>query len=148
MQNSDKSRFCIFVVCMHSPQGAKRPTPTQSTCLYYDHDNEVSKCVCTPNFADGLSLSVTVFIIRVTHWQADMASSANQVTIIANCFYFLILYTLRHDYSNYVAQAIIAIIVLKCQDDYFLFLHSQSRRKARADGSLAQTWRCIVFTVT
>ena len=27
-------------------QGAKRPTPTQSTCLYYDHDNEASKCVC------------------------------------------------------------------------------------------------------
>ena len=26
-------------------QGAKRPTPTQSTCLYYDHDNEASKCV-------------------------------------------------------------------------------------------------------
>jgi hypothetical protein len=25
-------------------QGAKRPTPTQSTCLYYDHDNEASKC--------------------------------------------------------------------------------------------------------
>ncbi len=26
-------------------QGAKRPTPTQSTCLYYYHDNEASKCV-------------------------------------------------------------------------------------------------------
>ncbi len=26
-------------------QGAKRPTPTQSTCLYYDHDSEASKCV-------------------------------------------------------------------------------------------------------
>ncbi len=25
---------------------SKRPTPTQSTCLYYDHDNEASKCVC------------------------------------------------------------------------------------------------------
>jgi hypothetical protein len=25
-------------------QGAKRPTPTQSTCLYYYHDNEASKC--------------------------------------------------------------------------------------------------------
>jgi hypothetical protein len=23
-------------------QGAKRPTPTQSTCLYYDHDNDGS----------------------------------------------------------------------------------------------------------
>ena len=29
-------------------QGAKRPTPTQSTCLYYDHDNEASKCVASP----------------------------------------------------------------------------------------------------
>ncbi len=27
------------------PPGAKRPTPTQSTCLYYYHDNEASKCV-------------------------------------------------------------------------------------------------------
>ena len=26
-------------------QGAKLPTPTQSTCLYYYHDNEASKCV-------------------------------------------------------------------------------------------------------
>ncbi len=26
-------------------QGEKRPTPTQSTCLYYYHDNEASKCV-------------------------------------------------------------------------------------------------------
>jgi hypothetical protein len=26
-------------------QGAKRPTPTQSTCLYYYHDNEASQCV-------------------------------------------------------------------------------------------------------
>ena len=26
--------------------GAKRPTPTQSTCLYYCHGNEASKCVC------------------------------------------------------------------------------------------------------
>ncbi len=24
---------------------SKRPTPTQSTCLYYCHDNEASKCV-------------------------------------------------------------------------------------------------------
>ncbi len=31
-----------FILTM---QGAKRPTPTQSTCLYYDHDNETSKCV-------------------------------------------------------------------------------------------------------
>jgi hypothetical protein len=27
------------------PQGAKRPTPTQLTCLYYCHGNEASKCV-------------------------------------------------------------------------------------------------------
>jgi hypothetical protein len=27
------------------PQGAQRPTPTQSTCLYYYHDHEASKCV-------------------------------------------------------------------------------------------------------
>ena len=29
--------------------GREAPTPTQSTCLYYDHDNEASKCVqkCT-----------------------------------------------------------------------------------------------------
>ncbi len=32
-------------------QGAKRPTPTQSTCLYYDHDNEASKCVWSPGRA-------------------------------------------------------------------------------------------------
>ena len=25
--------------------GREAPTPTQSTCLYYDHDNEASKCV-------------------------------------------------------------------------------------------------------
>ena len=24
--------------------GIEAPTPTQSTCLYYDHDNEASKC--------------------------------------------------------------------------------------------------------
>ena len=28
------------------PQGAKRPTPTQSTCLYYCHDNEANKWCC------------------------------------------------------------------------------------------------------
>jgi hypothetical protein len=26
------------------PQGALRPTPTPSTCLYYYHDNEASQC--------------------------------------------------------------------------------------------------------
>jgi hypothetical protein len=26
------------------------PTPTQSTCLYYDHDNVASKCVNSLNF--------------------------------------------------------------------------------------------------
>ncbi len=30
--------------------GASCPTPTQSTCLYYDHDNEASKCVNTRPF--------------------------------------------------------------------------------------------------
>jgi hypothetical protein len=25
----------------------RRPTPTQSTCLYYVHDNEASKCAIT-----------------------------------------------------------------------------------------------------
>jgi hypothetical protein len=31
--------------------GPKRPTPTQSTCLYYDHDNEASKCARTDSDA-------------------------------------------------------------------------------------------------
>ena len=31
---------------MHATTGAWRPTPTQSTCLYYCHGNEASKCVC------------------------------------------------------------------------------------------------------
>jgi hypothetical protein len=35
-------------------QGAKRPTPTQSTCLYYDHDNEASKCVCAKDMQNML----------------------------------------------------------------------------------------------
>ena len=30
---------------MHATTGAWRPTPTQSTCLYYCHGNEASKCV-------------------------------------------------------------------------------------------------------
>ena len=29
---------------MHATTGAWRPTPTQSTCLYYCHGNEASKC--------------------------------------------------------------------------------------------------------
>ena len=33
------------MVRVHYAQGAQRPTPTQSTCLYYCHDNEASKCV-------------------------------------------------------------------------------------------------------
>ncbi len=37
------SSLFLFIDCWS--QGAKRPTPTQSTCLYYDHDNEASKCV-------------------------------------------------------------------------------------------------------
>jgi hypothetical protein len=37
-------------------EGAKRPTPTQSTCLYYDHDNEASKCVCGLNCSQATKL--------------------------------------------------------------------------------------------
>ena len=51
------SSIARILACAQT-QGAKRPTPTQSTCLYYDHDNEASKCVpfagsmqCSP---DGL----------------------------------------------------------------------------------------------
>ena len=29
---------------VHDPKGAWRPTPTQSSCLNYCHDNEASKC--------------------------------------------------------------------------------------------------------
>ena len=38
------SSIARILACAQT-QGAKRPTPTQSTCLYYDHDNEASKCV-------------------------------------------------------------------------------------------------------
>jgi hypothetical protein len=37
------SSIARILACAQT-QGAKRPTPTQSTCLYYDHDNEASKC--------------------------------------------------------------------------------------------------------
>jgi hypothetical protein len=37
---------------------AKRPTPTQSTCLYYVHDNEASKCVQRRSNATGLQLEL------------------------------------------------------------------------------------------
>ena len=48
--NSDVGENQVCVVCcecvhVHAPQGAWRPTPTQSTCLYYCHGNEASKCV-------------------------------------------------------------------------------------------------------
>ena len=33
--------------------GREAPTPTQSTCLYYDHDNEASKCVEKSGFEVG-----------------------------------------------------------------------------------------------
>ena len=46
------SSIARILACAQT-QGAKRPTPTQSTCLYYDHDNEASKCV--------LILAIVVF---------------------------------------------------------------------------------------
>ena len=42
-------------------QGAKRPTPTQSTCLYYDHDNEASKCA-------GCSSVNTIAVFKDEKW--------------------------------------------------------------------------------
>jgi hypothetical protein len=45
--HAPSQNFQSFCLLVHGNvwQGAKRPTPTQSTCLYYDHDNEASKCV-------------------------------------------------------------------------------------------------------
>jgi hypothetical protein len=36
----------FFKLDKNNMQNRKRPTPTQSTCLYYDHDTEASKWVC------------------------------------------------------------------------------------------------------
>ncbi len=34
----------VRMLACAQPQGARRPTPTQSTCLEYCHGNEASKC--------------------------------------------------------------------------------------------------------
>ncbi len=54
--NFDSVKFKILKVELPEPTNllkvkaiylvAKRPTPTQSTCIYYYPDNEASKCVC------------------------------------------------------------------------------------------------------
>ena len=46
------SSIARILACAQT-QGAKRPTTTQSTCLYYDHDNEASKCDLSPQPPGG-----------------------------------------------------------------------------------------------
>jgi hypothetical protein len=59
-------------------QGAKRPTPTQSTCLYYCRDNEAVKCTlsgysygCSTRVCpEGLFRQPETFA-KLCAWQAD-----------------------------------------------------------------------------
>ena len=75
---------------MHATTGAWRPTPTQSTCLYYCHGNEASKCVHYFNFVtinlincflsyyfsfisiiDNIHLKIIVIIAIIVTWRCS-----------------------------------------------------------------------------
>ncbi len=103
----------LLLVLLYLTQGAKRPTPTQSTCLCYDHDNEASKCVyLAPDPSLNAPLLhfihqvLTLFWFSVFSWCIfrfsflDLRSKPKKWQINGNLFIFFILF--HHPWSTVI----------------------------------------------